>query len=168
MPLKHPFNASKVAEVFLDNIYKLHGMPRLIISDRDPIFTSLFWKILVSKTGSQLNMSTTYHPETDGQTERVNQQIECYLRCFISAQPHKWSKWLSLCEFWYNSNWHSSLGKSPFEVIYGSVSRYFGISASDTIAPPDLQQWLETRQTVKQQLLRAQHRMKHQADKKRT
>lgn len=81
-------------------------------------------------------------------------------------------KWLSLCEIWYNSNWHSSLGKSSFEVIYGSAPRYFGISAFDTIAPPDLQQWLESRQTVtetvRQHLLRAQQRMKSQADKKRT
>ena len=87
--LRHPFNAQKVAEVFLDNVYKLHGMPKYIISDRDPIFTSQFWKMLIARTGTQLNMSTTNHPETDGQTERVNQQVESYLRCFISAQPHQ-------------------------------------------------------------------------------
>ena len=89
IPLRHPFNAQKVAEVFLDNVYKLHGMPKYIISDRDPIFTSQFWKMLIARTGTQLNMSTANHPETDGQTERVNQQVECYLRCFISAQPHE-------------------------------------------------------------------------------
>ena len=89
IPLRHPFNAQKVAEVFLDNVYKLHGMPKYIISDRDPIFTSQFWKMLIARTGTQLNMSTANHPETDGHTERVNQQVECYLRCFISAQPHE-------------------------------------------------------------------------------
>ena len=111
----------------MDNVYKLHGMPKFIISDRDPIFTSQFWKLLVARTGTQLNMITTNHPETDGQAERVHQQVECYLRCFISAQPNKWSKWISLCEFWYNSNWHSALGKSPFEILYGYTPRYLAL-----------------------------------------
>jgi hypothetical protein len=117
-------------------------------------------------------MSTANHPETDGQTERVNQSIECYLRCFISAHPQQWSKWLSLCEFWYNNNWHSSLGKTPFQVIYGREPRYFGITATDTVAPGDIQDWLRERtlvlDSVKQHLLRMQQRMKSQADKKRS
>ena len=147
-------------------------MPLYIVSDRDHIFTSNFWQALVKKTGIVLNMSTAYHMETDGQTERVNQQVECFLRCFISAHPSKGAKWLPLCEFWYNTNWHSALNKSPFEVLYGHSPRYFGISASDTVAPVDLQQWLEARevvqQSVRQHLLRVQQRMKCQADKHRT
>jgi hypothetical protein len=111
IPLHHPFNAQKVAEVFVDDVFKLHGLPKIIISDRHPIFTSSFWQTLFKSTGIQLKMSSAYLPET-GQTEHVNQQVECYLRCFISAHPSKWSKWLPLCEFWYNTNWHSSLGKS--------------------------------------------------------
>ena len=102
-------------------------------------------------------MSTAYQTEPDGQTERVNQQVECYLRCFISAHPRKWCKWLSLCEFWYNTNWHSSLGISPFAVLYGQGPRYFGVLAQDTIAPQDVQQWLDSRDvvqaSVRQQLL---------------
>lgn len=148
MGLKHPFTAQKVAEVFLDNVFKLHGMPKLIVSDRDPMFTSQFWRLLIAKTGAELNMSSSYHPATDGQTERVNQQVECYLRCFIGTHPTQWSKWLSLCEFWYNSNWHSPLNKSPFKVIYGHTPRYFGIYSSDTLAPSDLQQWLDSRQLI--------------------
>ena len=143
IPLRHPFTAQKVAEAFVDNIYKLHSMPKVIVSDRDPIFTSLFWQAVHKQTGTQLKMSTAYHPETDGQTERVNQQVECFLRCFISAHPSRWAKWLSLGEFWYNTNWHSSLGKSPFEVLYGHSPRYFGITSADTIAQSDVQQWLE-------------------------
>ena len=161
-----------VAKVFLDNVYKLHGMPEYIVSDRDPVFTSRFWQALVRRTGVVLNMSTTYHPETDGQTERVNQQVDCFLRCFISAHPKKWARWISLCEFWYNTNWHSALNKTPFEIIYGQTPRFFGISASDTIAPVDIQSWLDSQQlmidSVRQDLLRVQQRMKHQADKKRT
>ena len=70
-------------------------------------------------TGTQLKLSTAIHPETDGQTERVNQSLECYLRCFIAAHPRHWSKCLPLCEFWYNTNWHASIGKTPFELLYG-------------------------------------------------
>ena len=80
--------------------------------------------------------------------------------------------WLSLCEYWYNTNWHSAVGKSPFEVLYGQPPRYFGISPSDTIPPLDIQQWLQDRQvvveSVRQHLLRAQQRMKQLADKHRT
>lgn len=104
IPLKHPYTASKVADVFVDNIYKLHSMPLALVSDRDPVFTSQFWQSVFRATGTQLKMSTSNHPETDGQTERVNQSIECYLRCFTSAHPQHWSKWIALCEFWYNTN----------------------------------------------------------------
>lgn len=117
-------------------------------------------------------MSSAYHPETDGQTERVNQQVECFSRCFISAHPTKWSKWLSSCEFWYNTNWHSSLNKTPFEVLYGQHPTYFGLSANSAVARVDVQQWLDQRKvilaSVRQHLLRASQRMKLQADKKCT
>lgn len=172
LPLKHPYTASKVAELFVDGIYKLHGLPKVLVSDRDPVFTSQFWQGVFKATGTELRMSTAYHPETDGQTERVNQSIECFLRCFISANPQNWSRWLSLCEHWYNTNWHASLGKSPFEVLYGRQPRYFGISASDNISPLDVQLWLKERElvmdSVRQHLLRMQQRMKNQADKHRT
>lgn len=102
----------------------------------------------------------------------MNQSIECYLRSFISAHPQQWSKWLSLCELWYNTNWHSSLGKTPFEVIYGRQPRYFGITATNTIASGDIQAWLQERTliiaSVRQHFLRMQQRMKGQADKHRS
>ena len=117
--LKHPFSALTVAQQYMEHIYKLHGMPTTIVSDRDKIFTSLLWKELFKLTGTQLCMSLAYHPQSDGQTESVNQCIETYLRCFIQACPHKWSQWLHLAEFWYNTCHHSSLQHSPFEVLYG-------------------------------------------------
>jgi hypothetical protein len=171
MPLRHPYTASKVADLFVDNVYRLHGLPLSIVSDRDPVFTSSFWRSVFRATGTKLKMSTAHHPQTDGQTERVNQSIECYLRCFISAHPHQWSKWIPLCEFWYNTNWLASLGKSPFEILYGRPPRYFGISQSDGLAPLDVQAWLQERTliqaSVQQHLLRMQQRMKHLADRNR-
>ena len=80
IPLRHPYTATKVAELFLDNVFKLHSMPGALVSDRDPIFTSIFWQSVFRATGTELKLSTANHHETDGQTERVNQSIECYLR----------------------------------------------------------------------------------------
>jgi len=172
VPLRHPYTAAKVAELFVDNVYRLHGMPQTLVSDRDPIFMSQFWQTVYRATGTKLMMSTAHHPETDGQTERVNQSLECFLRCFISSHPNQWSKWLSLCEFWYNTNWHSSLGKSPFEVLYGRHPRYFGVTASDKIASEDIDSWLRERSlivaSVRQHLLHMHQRMKSQADKHRS
>jgi transposase InsO family protein len=90
LAMAHPFSAAKVAKLFLDNVYKLHGMPDNIVSDRDRVFTSLFWQQLFTLSGTQLCMSSAYHPQSDGQTERVNQCIETYLRCFVHACPSKW------------------------------------------------------------------------------
>jgi len=87
--LSYPYTASSVVERFLDTVYKLHGLPSKIIIDRDPLFTSTFWKDLMQRLGVQLNYNTAYHPQTDGQTERVNQCIETYLRCMIFNQPRK-------------------------------------------------------------------------------
>jgi hypothetical protein len=98
LPLKHPYNATQVAELFLDNVVKLHSLPSSIVSDRDKIFTSNFWKSLFKNLHTQLSMSTAYHPQSDGQTERVNQCLELYLRCAVAASPTKWAKWLPLAE----------------------------------------------------------------------
>lgn len=99
IPLIHPFNATKIAQIYLDNIYKLHGMPQSIISDRDNIFTSTFWQALFKLTNTNLCMSSAYHPQSDGRTKRVNQCLETFLRCFVHACPKKWKDWLSVAEF---------------------------------------------------------------------
>ena len=90
LALTHPFSAKMVAENFVDGVVKLHGMPSSIISDRDPIFISNFWREFFKLSGTQLKMSSAYHPQTDGQTEVVNRCVEQYLRCLVHRQPRKW------------------------------------------------------------------------------
>jgi hypothetical protein len=172
IPLAHPFSAATVASAFMDHVYKLHGSPEQIISDRDRIFNNAFWKQLFALTGTTLKMSSAYHPETDGQSERVNQCLEGYLRCFAHACPTKWMQWLTLAEFWYNTSLHSALGKSPFEVLYARSPRHLGITNASLCTVPDLQTWLNERQLMqdllRQHLERVRLRMKHNADKNRS
>nr|ABA98724.1 retrotransposon protein, putative, unclassified [Oryza sativa Japonica Group] len=170
--LAHPFTAFDVALAYLNNVYKMHGLPQHLISDRDRIFTSALWKELFQLADTQLQMSSAYHPQTDGQTERVNQCLETFLRCFVHACPKRWYRWLALAEFWYNTAFHSALDKSPFEVLYGHSPRHFGVFDRFECAVPDLQDWLKEREVItslpRQHLLRAQQSMKLQADKKRS
>jgi hypothetical protein len=96
LPLSHPFTAFQVALLYMNNVFKLHGMPTAMVLDRDKVFTSNIWQELFKLLGTDLKMSSAYHPQTDGQTERVNQCLETYLRCFVNACPTKWSNWLAL------------------------------------------------------------------------
>jgi hypothetical protein len=117
----------------------------------------------------QLCMSTAYNPQSDDHTERVNQCMETYLRCFVAVCP---KKWLPLAEFWYNTSFHSALGRSPFEALYGHSPRHMGIPSVNVSSASDMDQWLQERQVmielVKQHLNRACVRMKLQADKGRS
>jgi hypothetical protein len=138
IPLKHPYTALSVAQAFVDNIYGLHGLPHCIISDRDKVFISKLWQELFRLIDTKLLMSSAYHPQTDGQTERLNQCLEAFLRCTVHACPSKWFRWLPLAEFWYNTAHHSSLGCAPFEALYGHPPCHFGISPSTACTVPDL------------------------------
>ncbi|GKB06275.1 putative mitochondrial protein, partial [Tanacetum coccineum] len=115
IPLAHPFTASQVAHVFLDQ-----GLPESesVVSDRDKVFLSNFWKALFIELKVKLKLSTAYHPQTDGQTEVVNRSLGCYLRCMCGEKPKEWVKWLSLAEFWYNTNYHTSTKTTPYEAVY--------------------------------------------------
>jgi len=119
--LPHPFTPTLVAQYFMDQIFKLQGMPTSIVSDRDPIFTNNFWQELFRLQGTQLQLSTSYHPQTDGQTEVVNKCLETYLRCFTSKKQHLWVQWLPLAEWWYNTNYHGTTKMTPYEAVYGQL-----------------------------------------------
>lgn len=170
--LAHPFTAFDVALAYMQNVYKLHGLPQSMISDRDCIFTSNLWSELFKLTDTQLRMSSAYHPQTDGQMERVNQCLETFLRCLVHACPRKWFRWLALAEFWYNTAPHSALGTTPFEALYGHPPRHFGVRDIAECAVPDLTEWLQEHQIItnllRQHHLRAQQRTKSQADKHRS
>lgn len=114
--LAHPFTAAHVAHAFLDNVYKLHGLPEGIVSDRDKIFTSAFWRELFKLTDTKLLMSSPYHPQTNGQTERLNQCLETFLRCSVHSCPRQWHRWLSVAEHWYNTKnfWDSKCCATSF------------------------------------------------------
>jgi hypothetical protein len=117
--LFHPFKASTFATAFMETVQKLHGSPKIIVSDRDPIFTGHFWIELFSYLGTQLAHSSSYHPQSDGQTEIVNKCMEGYLRCFVSDKQTQWFKWLPLAEWWYKTSFHTATKMTPFMALYG-------------------------------------------------
>ncbi|XP_073021562.1 uncharacterized protein [Primulina eburnea] len=165
------FTAVTVADLFNNMVVRLHGIPKSLVSDCDPIFTSQFWKRLFELQGTTLRMTSAYHPETDGQTEVLNRCLEDYLRAFVADTPHKWYSFLGWAEYSYNTALHSSIGMSPFKALYGreppSIPSYLrGSSDNDS-----LDSTLSTRdailRTLKECLHRAQNRMKIQADRHR-
>jgi hypothetical protein len=170
--MKHPFTATQVAQVVLDQVVRLHDLPRSIVSDRDKIFTSIFWSQLFKLLGTKLNLSTTYYPQTDGQSERVNQCVEMYLRCAVHAQPSKWKNWLPLAEFLYNTTYHTSLACSPFKVLYGYDPPFAAAPHIPSDAIVDVAQLLTERAQftlmLREQLAAAQNRMKLKVDRLRT
>ena len=103
----------------MKDIFILHDVPKVIVSDRDANFTGNFWKSLFKGLDTQLNFSIAYHPQTDGQNERLNQVLEDMLRMYVMEKPSKWEDYLHLVEFAYNNNFQVSAGMSPFKILYG-------------------------------------------------
>lgn len=168
MPLRHPFTAIVVAKCFMNNVVKLHGMPLSIVSDRDKIFISDFWKSLFRLHDTKLCYNSSYHPQTDGQTEVVNRTLEQYLRCFTSDQPKKWMEWLAWAEYGYNTAVHSASKISPFEAVYGIPPPSLVPYVPGTIKLQVVDDILKTREVIlrdlRRNLLLAQERMKTRAD----
>ncbi|KAF1325449.1 Pol protein, partial [Globisporangium splendens] len=113
-PVRKHVTAQETACLFLEHVFRYHGLPESIVSDRDPRFTAAFWRELFRLLGTDLAMSTADHPETDGQTERVNRVVEDILRSIAVDHPRDWSRWLPYAEFAINSSEHASTAVTPF------------------------------------------------------
>nr|GEV77653.1 reverse transcriptase domain-containing protein [Tanacetum cinerariifolium] len=123
LPKKKFESIKKLAEFYLKEIMCRHGLPVLVISDRDSLFTSRFWVPLQKALGTQLDLSTAYHPETDGQSERTIQTLEDMLRACVIDFGRSWDKHLPLVEFSYNNSYHASIKAASFDALYGRKCR---------------------------------------------
>ncbi|KAJ0895862.1 putative nucleotidyltransferase, Ribonuclease H [Helianthus annuus] len=171
IPLPPHYGAVMLATLFLQNVYRLHGFPKSIVTDRDPIFLSKFWKELFKQVGTKLKFSTAYHPQTDGQTEVVNRCLQNFLRSFAGDEPRAWSKYLYLAEYWYNTSHHSSINMSPFQALYGQpipeAIRYKPEMSDNPSIDFTLKEMQRLRVVLKQNLKRAQQRMSSLANEHR-
>jgi hypothetical protein len=161
IPLSHPFT---MVQLFLDNIFKLHGLPIVIITDRDKIFTSQLWQELFKSLNVKLKVSSAYHPQIDDQSERVNQCLENYLRCLTFQNQKKWKSHLSIAEWWYNTSLHSTLKTTPFQALYGFSPPMITENLLPDSVGAEARDMLLVRQTalqnIKANLKVAQERMK--------
>jgi hypothetical protein len=119
IPMKFTHKETNVVDIYMREVIHLHDIPKTIVSERDPNFTSKFWKGLFKGFRTNLNFNTTYHPESNGKIERVNQVIDDMLRMYVMEKPSKWEDYLHLVEFAYKNGYQASLKMSPFEALYG-------------------------------------------------
>ncbi|KAI5117747.1 hypothetical protein M0805_004936 [Coniferiporia weirii] len=119
IPCTKMLDALGTAKLYHDNVYKCFGLPKRIISDRGPQFASQVFQTLCTRLGIKSKLSTAYHPQTDGQTERTNQEVEAYLRIYCRTSPHSWADSLTNLEFSHNIQTHSVTKTSPFNIILG-------------------------------------------------
>ncbi|WVZ90355.1 LOW QUALITY PROTEIN: hypothetical protein U9M48_036664, partial [Paspalum notatum var. saurae] len=171
LPVRTKYPVEKYTELYLTRIVCLHGVPTTIVSDRGSQFTSKFWKALHEAMGTNLHHSTAYHPQTGRQTERVNQILEDMLRVCPIIYSESWDKCLPFAEFSYNNSYQSSIGMSPFEMLYGRNCRTpvnWSESGERKYFGPDLDLEAEEKVKIIQERLRAaQGRQKHYANRRR-
>ena len=168
---KDTSGAEDTARLFFDNVVRLHGVPKSIVSDRDARFTSYFWASLCDRLGVDRSMSTAFHPETDGQTERCNRILQDMLRHYINPMHNDWDEHLSAVEFAINNSYQESIQMSPFMLVYGqdpptpTTLRVSGIDNPKALKVSTT--LMERIAAAKLALTAAQQRQKANADKKR-
>ena len=170
IPCTKSIDAPATAKVFFENIFRLHGIPSTITSDRGSVFASKFWKRLFKLLGTKINLSTAYHPQTDGQTERVNQVIEQYLRCFVNYQQDDWVDLLPTMEFTYNNTIHSSIGHSPFYANYGFHPTFDPQLPNESKVPAaeeHIKNLQDLSELLREEMTKAQQSFKEYADRHR-
>ena len=119
IPMRVRDSVDHLANLYIRDVVRLHGVPVMIVSDRDPCFTARLWQILQSAFGTMLTFSTAYHPQTDGQSERTIQILEDMFRGCVLDFNGTWERHLPLVEFAYNNSFQASFGMVPFEALYG-------------------------------------------------
>ena len=123
IPVRMDYSMDRLAELYVKEIVRLHDVPLSIVLDRDPHFTSRFWKELQLALGTRLNFSTTFHPQTDGQSKRLIQVLEDMLRGCVMEFSGSWNRYIPLMEFTYNNSYQASIGMAPYETLYGRRCR---------------------------------------------
>lgn len=160
-----------MATLYLRHLHRLHGSPREIISDRDPRFTSHFWKQFQNCLGTKVTLSSAFHPQTDGQSERTIQTWEDMLRSCALTIPGDWSEHLYLVEFAYNNSYHASIGMPPHEALYGQRCRTplcWGPPGDyQPSGPQVIEECAEKMKLIQTRLKASQDRQKKYADAKR-
>ncbi|MCO5567759.1 hypothetical protein L7F22_021453 [Adiantum nelumboides] len=156
-----------MAKIFLAQIIKHHGVPKSIVSDRDPRMTSLFWQALFENLGTKLDFPSAYHPQTDGKSEIANATVLDLLKMYVFDRQSEWEKYLPLVEFAYNNTIHSSIGKAPFEVIYGKpLLPPILLTKEKIFAADEFVRDIDTAYTqVQRAILQTQEKQKREADK---
>jgi hypothetical protein len=169
MKINH--SMQRLAEMYIEEIVKLHGIPSSIVSDRDPRFTSRFWKSLQDALGTKLRLSSAYHPQTDGQTERTIQSLEDLLRACVLDQGGSWDSHLPLIEFTYNNSFHASIGMAPYEALYGRRCRtplcWYESGESAVLGPEIVQETTAKIKMIQERMKASQSRQKSYHDKRR-
>jgi hypothetical protein len=169
--VKIAYTTSKLVDLYIDNILRLHGAPKTIVSDRGPQFIAKFWKSFHEAMGTTLDYITTFHPQTDGQTERVNQILEDLLRACVLTYGSDWEKSLSFAEFSYNNSYQASLKMSPFEALYGrkctTPLMWSEVGERQFFGPVVIKDAEEQVAKIRENLKIAQTRQKSYADKRR-
>jgi len=170
IPVSTRYSTKRYAELYIERILCLHGIPKTVISDRGSQFTARFWEQLHTCLGTRVIRSSAYHPQTDGQTERINQILEDMLRACVLAYPQKCDQCLPLAEFSYNNSYQESIKMTPFEALYGRRCRTplnWSEAGERTIFGPDVVQEAEEQVRLIQENLKiAQSRQKSYADKR--
>ena len=171
LPVRSDYTAEEYAKLYLKEIVRLHGVPLSIISDRGAQFTAKFWKSFQRSLGTRVNLSTAFHPQTDGQAERTIQTLEDMLRTCALDFKGSWVEHLPLIEFAYNNSYHSSIKMAPYEALYGRKCRspigWFEVGETTLLGPDLVQQAMEKVKVIQQRLKTAQSRHKSYADIRR-
>lgn len=138
VPLPKLPSAKETAQVTLDNVFRIHGLPMDVVSDRGPQFTSAFWKEFCHLLGATVSLSSGFHPQSNGQSERMNQELEKALRCMASSNPRAWATQLTWVEYAHNSLTSSATGMSPFQCVYGYQPPLFASQEGEITCPSAL------------------------------